>query len=57
MKENHSTVRRYDREFKDNAVALVRAGRTNGGALPSTPATWKACCNFDASTLGHPRPR
>ena len=28
MKENHSTGRRYDREFKDNAVALVRAGRT-----------------------------
>ena len=28
MKENHSTGRRYDREFKDDAVALVRAGRT-----------------------------
>ena len=28
MKENHPTGRRYDREFKDNAVALVRAGRT-----------------------------
>ena len=28
MKENNATGRRYDREFKENAVALVRAGRT-----------------------------
>jgi transposase len=28
MKENSSFGRRYDREFKENAVALVRAGRT-----------------------------
>ncbi len=28
MKENSATGRRYDREFKQNAVELVRAGRT-----------------------------
>ena len=28
MKENNRLGRRYDREFKENAVALVRAGRT-----------------------------
>ena len=28
MKENQPTARRYDREFKENAVALVRGGRT-----------------------------
>ena len=28
MKENSPFGRRYDREFKENAVALVRAGRT-----------------------------
>lgn len=27
MKENHPAGRRYDREFKDDAVALVRGGR------------------------------
>ena len=27
MKENGASGRRYDREFKDNAVALVRGGR------------------------------
>ena len=28
MKENQPTARRYDHEFKENAVALVRGGRT-----------------------------
>ena len=28
MKESNATGRRYDREFKQNAVELVRAGRT-----------------------------
>lgn len=28
MEENSPFGRRYDREFKENAVALVRAGRT-----------------------------
>ena len=28
MKENSPFGRRYDREFKENAVALVRGGRT-----------------------------
>ena len=28
MNENHPSGRRYDREFKENAVALVRAGRS-----------------------------
>ena len=28
MKENNATGRRYDRDFKQNAVELVRAGRT-----------------------------
>lgn len=28
MKENHACGRRYDREFKENAVALVRGGRS-----------------------------
>ena len=28
MNEKSQTARRYDREFKDNAVALVRGGRT-----------------------------
>ena len=27
MQENQSSGRRYDREFKENAVALVRGGR------------------------------
>jgi transposase len=28
MNEKNQTARRYDREFKQNAVALVRGGRT-----------------------------
>ena len=28
MNEKSQTARRYDREFKENAVALVRGGRT-----------------------------
>ena len=28
MKENNGCGRRYDREFKENAVALVRGGRS-----------------------------
>ena len=28
MEESNATGRRYDREFKENAVELVRAGRT-----------------------------
>lgn len=28
MKENEACGRRYDREFKENAVALVRGGRS-----------------------------
>ena len=28
MNEKNQTARRYDREFKENAVALVRGGRT-----------------------------
>lgn len=28
MNEKSQTARRYDREFKENAVALVRSGRT-----------------------------
>ena len=28
MQESHPTGRRYDREFKENAVALVQSGRT-----------------------------
>lgn len=28
MNEQSQTARRYDREFKENAVALVRGGRT-----------------------------
>ena len=28
MNEKQQTARRYDREFKENAVALVRGGRT-----------------------------
>ena len=31
MQENRPKGRRYDREFKENAVALVRAGRTISG--------------------------
>ena len=41
MQENHPKGRRYDREFKENAVALVRAGRTiSGVARDLGVTTW-----------------
>ena len=41
MKENQPTARRYDREFKENAVALVRGGRTiSGVARDLGVTTW-----------------
>ena len=38
MNRNSRTGRRYDREFKDNVVALVRSGRTVTEVARDQPA-------------------
>ena len=56
MTENHATGRRDDREFKQNAVELVRAGRTvSRVARDLGVSTWSLGRWVQAANGGHPQ--